>query len=142
MRDERLWRGGGAGGRALLAGLLAAPAALVVSVAALGLAVGASLESDRGAVLRFAVRYAAMTSYGLTALYGLPVFAWLARRDRAGLVPCLAAGAAPGLLFGAWLAAKASGLSAFTLFAAGSTAACGAFTAAVFWFVVRSVDRS
>lgn len=141
MNDDRLWRGGGADGRAVLGGLLLAPAALVLTVAAIAMAVGASLEADRSTVLRFAMRTTTIVAYGLCLCWGLPVFSWLAGRGKAGLAPLLLAGAVPGLLFGAWLAVRASGLSQFSFMAAGAAAACGAFVAAVFWFTVRSIDR-
>lgn len=141
MDKNRLWKGGGASRKALTAAALSAPAALVLALGLVGLAVGASLEHDRSAVLRFVMKAAAVAGYPLCLLYGLPAFLFLAGRGRAGLAPVLLVGALPGLLFGAWLAARASGVSGFTVMAAGAAAACGAFVAAVFWFVVRSLER-
>ncbi len=141
MKNERLWRGGGAGRRAVAIGFLLAPATLVMTIAGIALTVGASLEFDQGVIVLFTLRTSVAVSYILCGVYGLPVFYGLARCGRAGLVPLILAGTLPGLAFWTMVAVRTSGLSAFIVMAAGAAAACGALVAAVFWLVVRSLER-
>lgn len=139
---DRLWRGGAASPQAAAVGLLAGPFLLTLSVWVLAVSLGMQDDYDGPRVVMYLVKQVALFSALGSALYGLPAYLFLARRDRAGLFPLTLAGAGAGFVALLALGALGAPLSAPLLLGVAAVASCGGFAAAVFWFAVRKLDRS
>jgi hypothetical protein len=138
MHRERLWNGGFSSSRAVALAFAAGPVAVTLAVWLAAIALGSQSDYDGPAVVRFLSVSALQTTVTLTAFVAVPLYLFLAKCGKAGLIPFLVAGAAPGLYMGLVVgtgpAASASPLVAAPLVAG------GLLYAAVVWFVMRFVD--
>lgn len=140
--NDRLWRGGFASPRATALALAAGPFLLTIAVGVLAVSLGMQNDYDGPRVVAYLVKQAALFSLLGSALYGLPAYVFLAKRDRAGLVPLTVAGAGAGFVALLVLGVLGAPLSAPVLLGVAAVASCGAFAAAVFWFAARRLDRN
>lgn len=138
LHRDRLWRGGYASPLAAAAGLLAGPAAVALAASLAAIALGAQSDVEGPAVV--SALALSMFKLGLVAsgVLGFPGYLILSRLGRAGLLPALLAGAAPGLLLGLRVAAgpAASGAPLVAALLLG----LGLLYAAMVWLVMRLVD--
>ena len=75
-------------------------------------------------------------SYGLTLLYGLPVFFGLSKLGCAGLLPMLVMGVLPGALYSIGKHQSDAGLIV------GMSIACGFVVSGGFWFIARQNNNA
>jgi hypothetical protein len=138
MHRDRLWNGGFASSRAVAIAFVAGPVAVTLAVWLSAIVLGSQVDYDGPAVVRFLSVEALRTTVTLSFFAALPLYLFLAKCGKAGLIPFLIVGAAPGLYLGLVVgtgpAASASPLVAAPI------AAGGLLYAAVVWFVMRLVD--
>lgn len=138
LHRDRLWNGGFSSSRAVALAFAAGPLAVTLAVWLSAIALGSQSDYDGPAVVRFLSVEALRTTVTLSFFGALPLYLFLAKCGKAGLLPFLIAGAAPGLYLGLVVgtgpAASASPLVTAPLVAG------GLLYAAVVWFVMRLVD--
>lgn len=138
LHRGRLWNGGFSSSRAVALAFAAGPAAVTLAVWLSAIALGSQADYDGPAVVRFLSVEALRTTVTLSFFAALPLYLFLARCGKAGLIPFLIAGAAPGLYLGL-MVGTGPARSASPLVAAPLVAG-GLLYAAVVWFVMRFVD--